>query len=72
MSEYKSQYLTGSILNAIRVIRLLRRSHPLKTTAIAREVSITYDQAYRTLLTLESEGIAVRVAGNLWCGGDVL
>lgn len=65
--------LLGSTARAIAVIRALQRSaHPLTTTDVGRAVEVGYDRAYRTLITLESEGVVHRTGAysRMWCLAD--
>ncbi len=58
---YQSPHVLGSTQRACAIIRALGRSaHPLTTTDIARAVGCDYDRAYRTLITLEGEGVVAR------------
>ena len=67
--QYKNQHLNQSVVVAIRIIRILRRSvHPLRTSDIAQRVNTAYCATYRILLSLESEGIVGRDKGGIrWC-----
>ena len=73
MATTYPQPLLGSTVRAISVIRALQRNtHPLSVSDIGRMIGVDYDRAYRTLVTLESEGIVHRVGAyaRLWCLSD--
>ena len=65
--SYVSKYLNSSTVRAVAVLRALQSgTRPLSTRDISQNASVSYDQAYRILITLTAEGLVDRIDNRTW------